>query len=130
MGCLLLDSTANSKAEVISSRCAIFRPATAEFRIIITNDPRGYERGWPESSPPGPDYYPHPGRSSFTKCDDNKKQEQRFPNSLFSFTLCKNKYFVIPRLKFFSQRAQRERRGREGGVNHKLKEDMALFTVK
>jgi hypothetical protein len=49
----------------------------------------------------GPDYYPHPARSSFTKCDDNKKQEQRFPNSLFSFTLCKNKYFVIPRLKFF-----------------------------
>jgi hypothetical protein len=27
-------STANSKAAVISSRCAIFRPATAEFRII------------------------------------------------------------------------------------------------
>jgi hypothetical protein len=26
-------STANSKAEVISSRCAIFRPATAEFRF-------------------------------------------------------------------------------------------------
>jgi hypothetical protein len=42
----------------------------------------------------------------------------------------KNKYFVIPRLKFFSQRAQRERRGREGEVNRKLKEDMALFTVK
>jgi hypothetical protein len=65
------------------------------------------------------DYYPHPGRPSFTKCDDNKKQEQRFPNSLFSFTLCKK-----------SQRAQRNRRGREGEVNHKLKEDMALFTVK
>jgi hypothetical protein len=28
-------STANSKAEVISSRCAIFRPATAEFRFIL-----------------------------------------------------------------------------------------------
>jgi hypothetical protein len=27
-------STANSKATVILSRCAIFRPATAEFRII------------------------------------------------------------------------------------------------
>jgi hypothetical protein len=26
-------STANSKAEVISCRCAIFRPATAEFRF-------------------------------------------------------------------------------------------------
>jgi hypothetical protein len=26
-------STANSKAEVISSSCAIFRPATAEFRL-------------------------------------------------------------------------------------------------
>ncbi len=31
--------------------------------------------------------------------------------------------------KVFSQRAQRERRGREGQVNHKLKESMALFTV-
>ncbi len=28
-------STANSKAAVILSRCAIFRPATAEFRIIV-----------------------------------------------------------------------------------------------
>ncbi len=28
-------STANSKAAVISSRCAIFRPATAEFRFIF-----------------------------------------------------------------------------------------------
>ena len=27
-------STANSKAAVILSRCAIFRPANAEFRII------------------------------------------------------------------------------------------------
>jgi hypothetical protein len=26
-------STANSKAAVISSRCAIFRPATAKFRF-------------------------------------------------------------------------------------------------
>ncbi len=26
-------STANSKAEMISSRCTIFRPATAEFRL-------------------------------------------------------------------------------------------------
>jgi hypothetical protein len=26
-------STENSKAKVISSRCAIFRPATAEFRL-------------------------------------------------------------------------------------------------
>jgi hypothetical protein len=28
-------STENSKAEVILSRCAIFRPATAELRIIV-----------------------------------------------------------------------------------------------
>jgi DNA replication protein DnaC len=34
-------STENSKATVILSRCAIFRPATAEFRIISQR----YERG-------------------------------------------------------------------------------------
>jgi hypothetical protein len=28
-------STANSKAQVISSRCAIFKPATDEFRIML-----------------------------------------------------------------------------------------------
>jgi hypothetical protein len=36
-------STANSKAAVISSRCAIFRPATAEFRlteVTLKNQPR------------------------------------------------------------------------------------------
>ena len=29
-------STENSKAKVILSRCAVFRPATALFRIVIT----------------------------------------------------------------------------------------------
>jgi hypothetical protein len=38
-------STANSKAAVISSRCAIFRPATAEFRIITTHQKR-HRRLW------------------------------------------------------------------------------------
>jgi hypothetical protein len=31
-------STANSKAAVILSRCAIFRPATAEFRLNACGD--------------------------------------------------------------------------------------------
>ena len=42
-------STANSKAAVISSRCAIFRPATAEFRVITTHQKKAPPtRGWQE----------------------------------------------------------------------------------
>jgi hypothetical protein len=33
--------------------------------------------------------------------DDNKKQEQRFPNSLFSFTLCKKLTLRHPEAKVF-----------------------------